>query len=1636
MKSIAKVTLFILTFISAAAQQLGVKKWESQNINASSFSIGPTGTIFAFGGASGKLYSLDGVTGGKKWERNLSGTPQNFGIGSDGDLYVTVYNSNSQSPTNSSVLQRIDPQTGGARWSYVGEGVSTIAIDDQDNLFFRCYWRESRSWAYVSLSGANGKPRWAKPIGYIFSRANTPVVGEQGDVIFNYGTNSIASLNRETGLTNWRFESGGDILSNLIIGPNGRIYFGGRDKRLNAINISTGAKIWEYKTDGEWNIPSAIGTNGMIYSINTIVVSSTNPPSSEIVAINPDNGTKKWKIESDRWSIFRGLALGKNNEMYVSQNDGVLRAVDIDTGKTKWIFTDNPKSEMLNPSIGPDGLIYSGSGGKIVAIESNSGGPAESSWSMPGSGPQSTSRVGVSGYPPRFTVQPRDLVIEEGQDATIAASAIGGSSVNYQWQRNAENILGANLSICIITNAAISQQGEYRVVASNPSGKTTSMAARLTVKPVAPSIVDQSKSTQIYAEQRLLLTVTAAGSAPLLYQWKKGEIAINGATNASFEISKVVLSDSGYYSVEIRNVGGSKSSERIQVQVNPLPPLILSQPRDIFVKEGGTAGLRIAIGGTAPFKYTWYFNDKIIPGMVTDTMLINSAKLIDRGVYKVTVGNSSGSVTSSPALIKVAENLPRITNQPSQQIVGSGKNLVLNVEAEGSTPLKYQWQFNGSNIIGANSSTFKLTNIQIRNQGVYAATVENSVGSVKSQSAFITVTNAAGSMIWELQTGETGSVRSVLSSPAISDNNTVYVGASDGNLYAIDGKYGYIKWKFKTGGEIESSPSIAIDDTVFVGSSDGRLYAFEGLSGKKKWETMTGGPIQSSPAIGLDGAVYVGSNDGYLYSVDGKTGALRWQFKAQDRIYSSPSIGSDGTIIVGSNDQKIYGIDSATGKKKWEFLTLGRVYTSAAIAYDGTAYIVSQGQNIYGVHAVESSTGYLKWISRENLNGFTLGSINSPAIGEDGSIYVGGKSLDRRTGAVKSFGDLNSGVANAYSTPALGADGTVYFGLGDSVIAVNFVTGKRIWKYTTAGLVFSSPALGVDGTIYVGSDDGKIYALASDSPGLANSSWPMDGGGPKHLRRAGTAGIAPSIATQPSDKVIIPADKLMVAAKVFGTLPISYQWQINGKNIPAAESSVLEIPNVQLTDQGEYQVIAANSWGSVTGKIANVRVKHPLGYKKWETLTRNPFQSVPAIAEDGSVICTSGDFRLFKVDRANGLQEQIMPNAEFRTSPTIGNDRVIYIVNKDWQYGLTAIDISNLKPIWQIPKLYSLNQSLGLDNSVYVSATGSIIIKYNGISGVKIWDSMVFLNSLFPFPANNSLFAQSIGVDGVIYSVGSSLKLGEGNFGRIIAIDESSGAKKWEIVEQGVTFTTASIGGDNTIFVGCSGDRSGVYAFNSKTGAKKWEFISGAIKAQPVIGLGGVIFAGSSDDKKVYAVDGTTGQVKWEFLAGGGINSTPTIGSNGVVYVGSDDQKIYAIDPYTGERIWDFKTGGPVRSSAAIDSDGSMYIGSDDGKLYSLVTDSLGLADSSWPKIYADNSNTSRSRSQAPLLGISYSSHSGITLSIPAFQAASSVLEYSTNFTVWKQQQRFSRTSASSPVIFPVTNNNTYPVMFWRLRVE
>jgi Tol biopolymer transport system component len=82
---------------------------------------------------------------------------------------------------------------------------------------------------------------------------------------------------------------------------------------------------------------------------------------------------------------------------------------------------------------------------------------------------------------------------------------------------------------------------------------------------------------------------------------------------------------------------------------------------------------------------------------------------------------------------------PAIVAQPISQTVASGGTVTFSVGALGSGPLHYQWQFNGTNIAGANGPSLTLSGLTAGQVGNYTVVVSNWSGSVPSSPAVLSL---------------------------------------------------------------------------------------------------------------------------------------------------------------------------------------------------------------------------------------------------------------------------------------------------------------------------------------------------------------------------------------------------------------------------------------------------------------------------------------------------------------------------------------------------------------------------------------------------------------------------------------------------------------------------------------------------------------------------------------------------------------------------------------------------------------------------------------------------------------------------------------------------------------------------------
>jgi outer membrane protein assembly factor BamB len=454
----------------------------------------------------------------------------------------------------------------------------------------------------------------------------------------------------------------------------------------------------------------------------------------------------------------------------------------------------------------------------------------------------------------------------------------------------------------------------------------------------------------------------------------------------------------------------------------------------------------------------------------------------DAGVYRLTASLPDGRSTFSTVRLVVTYPPPRFVSQPLGGTYPEGTPEVrLRAEVSGASSL--QWFRNGNPIPGADQAVLVFAVIRPTDAGSYTLRARNADGvELVSAPAVLTVDPLApGGRLWEFKTGA-----GIGSCPALGTNGMIYVGSDDRRLYAIDASTGVRRWEFATGGRVYSSPAIGPDGTVYVGSEDKKVYAVDGTTGVLRWEFLTGGAVFGSPAIGADGTVFVGSEDQRVHALGGKTGVKRWEFATGGGVSSSPAIGADGTVYVGSTDKTVYALDGASGNKRWGFVTGGPVYASPAVGPDGTVYVGSEDKRMY---ALNGATGQKRW---ELATGGAL--YGSPVVGGDGRIFFGSddKKLYAVDGMTGSIVWTFASPGAVRSTPAVGSDGTVYVGSdGKLVHALDGRTGLKVWDHPVGSWVSSSPVIGTDGVVYIGAGDGRLLAVASGSPGLAASAWPM-----------------------------------------------------------------------------------------------------------------------------------------------------------------------------------------------------------------------------------------------------------------------------------------------------------------------------------------------------------------------------------------------------------------------------------------------------------------------------------------------------------------------------------------------------------------
>ncbi len=147
------------------------------------------------------------------------------------------------------------------------------------------------------------------------------------------------------------------------------------------------------------------------------------------------------------------------------------------------------------------------------------------------------------------------------------------------------------------------------------------------------------------------LSVSAAASRPVTFQWQRNGIDLPGATNALLVLTNVTFGDTANYSVFVENAFGSALSPQASLTVVPL--VFESHPPAQTVFRGAAVNLGATIRSALPLSYHWLVDGLPLPGAATNPLVFAEIGLGKAGTYTLIASNTAGAVASLPAAVKV-----------------------------------------------------------------------------------------------------------------------------------------------------------------------------------------------------------------------------------------------------------------------------------------------------------------------------------------------------------------------------------------------------------------------------------------------------------------------------------------------------------------------------------------------------------------------------------------------------------------------------------------------------------------------------------------------------------------------------------------------------------------------------------------------------------------------------------------------------------------------------------------------------------------------------------------------------------------------------------------------------------------------
>lgn len=788
---------------------------------------------------------------------------------------------------------------------------------------------------------------------------------------------------------------------------------------------------------------------------------------------------------------------------------------------------------------------------------------------------------------PYFTLQPIAQTVGDGQAATFSVAVGGTPPFEYQWLRNGFEIAGADAATYTTPLTSLSEDAAaYSCRVTNDVGSATSQEAILNVRSLAPSITVHPAPVSVEEGRTASFSVTAGGSAPLAYQWRRNGQAIAGANSFAYTTPPLTQGESGdAFDCAVTNAMGSATSNAAAATVQPAAPEFLVHPVATTAEIGQTATFFVEAFGSN-LTYRWRRNGEYIPGAESPSYTTPVLALTDDGaVFSCVISNSLGAKPSLNAPLKVTVNRPIITQQPVPVTAQELTPVTLTVVATGSEPMTYQWWYveyyaNGNEYY--RSKSYGSTSASL--------TIPSPSMGLNSYGYYCEVANQAGSILsYPVHLNILPRPMSFTSQPAAAN---VLVGQTAlFQVQVLGTSPSTFQWT-KNGQPIAGATSSFYFTPVTVIEDNGALFACQAtnslgsvtsnpavLSVHYQGPQITSQPVATTVTVGQPATFTVAATSVPPISYQWLRNGVNIP-GATSASYTIPA-----TDMVDNGAGFRCSLSNSGGSVLSNQVTLTVLRVAPTIVTAPVSQTVNWGQPATFTVAA-GGTDPLSYQWRKNgsaLSGATSASYTLPAAATTDNNATFACVVTNSAGSVTSAlatltvtniapiftaqpnqPNVFEGENAAFTVAATGTP-TVTYQWRRNGVNISGATAATYTRtavpYTDNGAVFTCAATNAQGTT-VSAD-----AILTVNP------------------------ILSTITSQPGPQILMVGHSGAFSVVAAGTQPFSYQWFKNGVSIPGAQSSTYLTPPVAIEDNGaNYSCQVINPAGTVTSTNAVAQV--------------------------------------------------------------------------------------------------------------------------------------------------------------------------------------------------------------------------------------------------------------------------------------------------------------------------------------------------------------------------------------------------------------------------------------------------------------